>query len=107
MDKRQGYSHKQLDKSVEEEKDLTGRYQAARPAYMEALLAFEKSRGRLIYPDANSTLRITYGRVTGSKPRDGMVYLPFTTLEGIVEKDTGEEPFDTPPGLLDAIGKKE
>ncbi len=87
----------------EEDKDLTGRYQEARPRYMEALLAFEKSRGRLVYPDANSTLRVTYGRVTGSRPRDGMVYVPFTTLEGIVEKDTGLEPFNMPPGLLEDI----
>lgn len=91
----------------EEEKDLVGRYQAARPNYMEALLAFEKSRDRLIYPDANSTLRITYGRVTGSQPRDGMVYLPFTTLEGIVEKDTGIEPFNMPAGMLDSIRQQQ
>jgi hypothetical protein len=74
---------------------------------MEALLAFEKSRERLVYPDANSTLRITYGMVTGSRPRDGMVYVPFTTLEGIVEKDTGTEPFNMPPGLLKAIGEQQ
>jgi hypothetical protein len=91
----------------EEDKDLTGRYQEARPRYMEALLAFEKSRERLVYPDANSTLRITYGKVTGSRPRDGMIYVPFTTLEGIVEKDTGKEPFDMPPGLLGAIRDKQ
>ena len=91
----------------EEEKDLAGRYQDARPRYMEALLAFEKSRERLVYPDANSTLRITYGQVTGSRPRDGMVYVPFTTLEGIVEKDTGTDPFNMPPGLLQAIGEQQ
>jgi len=91
----------------EEDKDLTGRYQEARPRYMEALLAFEKSREQLVYPDANSTLRITYGLVTGSRPRDGMVYVPFTTLEGIVEKDTGTAPFNMPPGLLEAIGEQQ
>jgi hypothetical protein len=91
----------------EEDKDLTGRYQEARPRYMEALLAFEKSRERLVYPDANSTLRITYGQVTGSRPRDGMVYVPFTTLEGIVEKDTGTEPFNMPPGLLETIREQQ
>jgi len=45
--------------------------------------------------------------VTGSEPRDGMIYMPFTTLEGIIEKNTGEEPFDMPPGLLKAIGEKQ
>ena len=87
----------------EEEKDLSGRYQAARPSYMDALLAFQQSRGQVVYPDANSTLRISYGRVTGSQPRDGLMFTPFTTLEGILEKDTGSEPFDMPPDLLEAI----
>ena len=90
----------------EEEKDLAGRYQAARPRYMDALLAFQQSRGRVVYPDANSTLRISYGRVTGSQPRDGLIFAPFTTLEGILEKNTGAEPFDLPPDLLEAIRGK-
>ena len=90
----------------EEEKDLAGRYQAARPRYMDALLAFQQSRGRVVYPDANSTLRISYGRVAGSQPRDGLIFTPFTTLEGILEKNTGAEPFDLPPDLLKAIRGK-
>ncbi len=96
------------DMEIEEwNKGLTGRYQEARPRFMRSLLAFQQARGRVVYPDANSTLRITYGVVTGSEPRDGMVYVPFTTLEGIVEKDTGVEPFDMPPELLEAIGEKQ
>ena len=96
------------DMEIEEwDKGLTGRYQQARPHFMHSLLAFQQSRGQVVYPDANSTLRITYGVVTGSQPRDGIVYVPFTTLEGIVEKNTGAEPFDMPPGLLEAIGEKQ
>ena len=49
---------------------------------------------------------VPFGQVKGSSPRDGMVYTPFTTLEGIVEKDTGVDPFDTPPELLAAIRRK-
>ncbi len=96
------------DMRIEEwDKDLSGRYQEARPRFMQSLLAFQESRGRVVYPDANSTLRISYGAVTGSQPRDGMVYLPFTTLEGIVEKDTGIDPFDMPPYLLKSILEKQ
>jgi hypothetical protein len=96
------------DMEIEEwDKGLSGRYQEARPRFMRSLLAYQQSRGRVVYPDANSTLRVTYGEVTGSEPRDGMVYVPFTTLEGIVEKDTGVEPFDMPAGLLEAIGEKQ
>lgn len=91
----------------EQDKDLSGRYKEERPRFMRSLLEFQQARGRVVYPDANGTLRISYGVVTGSRPRDGMVYLPFTTLEGIVEKDTGIEPFDTPPGLLKSIREKQ
>ncbi len=53
------------------------------------------------YPDANSTLRFTYGKVKGYKPREGVVYTPFTTLKGVLEKDTGVFPFDVPEKLKD------
>ena len=87
----------------EVEEALAGRLLEARPRFMEALLAYQRDRGTIIYPDANGTLRITFGTVRGSMPADGMRYLPFTTLEGILEKDTGEAPFDTPPELLQAM----
>jgi hypothetical protein len=77
-----------------------------RPKYMEALIAFLESKGKHIYPDANGTLRVTYGTIKGYKPRDGVWYTPFTTLEGVVEKDTGQEPFNTPPAALQAMKKK-
>ncbi len=70
------------------------------PRYMEALLA---KAGGLVAPDANSTLRITYGQVKGVDARDGIFYKPQTTLNGIVEKNTGEGDFDTPKAQLDAI----
>lgn len=90
----------------DQKKDLSGRYQEARSQYMRSLLAFQKSRGKAVYPDANGTLRISYGVVAGSDPRDGMTYLPFTSLEGIVEKNTGTEPFNAPPALLESIGEQ-
>ncbi len=82
---------------------LAGDFQAARSRYMETMLAFLGSRGNAVYPDANSSLRVTYGNVRGYSPRDGVVYTPFTRLEGIREKHTGEEPFDSPQTQLDLI----
>jgi hypothetical protein len=57
-------------------------------------------QARAFVPDANNTLRLTYGRVKGYRPRDAVFYGPFTTLDGVAEKTTGREPFDTPPALL-------
>jgi len=51
------------------------------------------------YPDANRTLRFTYGEVKGYVPRDAAIYQPFTHLSGVIEKDTGREPFDVPAKL--------
>jgi hypothetical protein len=62
----------------------------------------EKSGG-LLAPDANSTLRVTYGQVKGVDTRDGLFYKPQTTLQGIVEKHTGSGEFDAPQKQLDAI----
>jgi hypothetical protein len=81
-------------------KDLAGRMQKARSAYMSAMLDWAASEGRAIAPDANGSLRFTYGEVTG-KTRDGMSWSPFTTIEGVIEKDTGKDPFDSPKALLE------
>ncbi|MEO8196760.1 MAG: S46 family peptidase [Thermoanaerobaculia bacterium] len=71
----------------------------SRPAYMKEL---EQVAGGRLYPDANGTLRFTYGKVTGYAPRDGVAFAPQTTLAGVVAKTTGERPFDAPPALLAA-----
>ncbi|MEM9313673.1 MAG: S46 family peptidase, partial [Pseudomonadota bacterium] len=86
-----------------DEKTRKGQSTALRPAYMRAIIDWQRSEGKVAYPDANSTLRITYGTVQGGSPRDGMRHEAFTTLEGIVEKDTGEAPFNAPTAQLDAI----
>jgi hypothetical protein len=89
----------------EEQKQREGDLLRLRPAYMRALTAYSKSQGRAVYPDANSTLRVSYGRITPMSPRDGIDYRPLTTVQGIVEKHTGKKPFDAPKPLLDAIAK--
>ena len=53
------------------------------------------------YPDANASLRFSYGRVKGYEPREAVIYEPFTTLKGVIEKDTGVFPFDVPKRLKD------
>jgi len=92
-----------LLKLEQERKVRAGENLAARPVFLQAVADYKKSQGKAVYPDANLSLRITFGNVTGYEPKDGMAYTPFTTLEGIVAKDTGEEPFDSPKALLDAV----
>jgi hypothetical protein len=71
-----------------------------RPRYMKALLA---KSGGVVAPDANSTLRVTFGKVEGVEERDGLLYLPQTTLAGVAEKATGKGEFNAPKKELDAI----
>jgi hypothetical protein len=65
----------------------------------------EKSGG-LAAPDANLTLRVTYGRVLGVSPRDGVAYGAQTTLAGVAEKATGAGDFNAPKKELDAIAAR-
>jgi hypothetical protein len=89
----------------QERKTREGEQLRLRPAYMRALFAWRQQQGRALYPDANGTLRVSFGRVDGFSPRDGVRYTPVTTVAGIVEKNTGDVPFDAPRPLLDAIAK--
>lgn len=59
------------------------------------------------WANANSTLRVTYGKLEGSTPRDGMKYTPHTTLDGVIEKyNTGHEDFDLLPRMLELYEAK-
>jgi hypothetical protein len=95
-----------LLKLEQERKTRTGENLAARPVYLQALADYKKSQGEFVYPDANLSLRITFGNVMGYTPKDGVAYTPFTTLEGVVAKETGQDPFDSPKALLDAVAAK-
>lgn len=57
--------------------------------FVQGQLEYEADRkaGRIFFPDANHTLRVSYGTVSGYSPEDGVWYLPTTTLEGIIAKD--------------------
>ena len=95
-----------LDRELLDLKERDDRMKGAisrlRPRWQRAVIAHA---GRPVAPDANGTLRVTFGRVAGYSPRDGVWMRPQTTVGGIVEKDTGQEPFNTPRELLAAAAK--
>ncbi len=74
--------------------------------YMEAQMkVFPEKK---FFPDANSTLRVSYGKVNGYEPRDGVTYTPFTYLDGVMEKyKPGDYEFDVSEKLIDLYNKKD
>ena len=79
---------------------------ALQRTYMKGILElFPNDR---IFPDANSTLRITYGKVKGYSPQDAIYYEPVTYLDGVMEKYVpGDYEFDVPQKLIDLYNKKD
>jgi hypothetical protein len=77
--------------------------------YGKYILALkEYKEGQQFYPDANSTLRVTYGQVEGLKPQDGMRYSYYTTLDGAVRKhNPNVEEFQMPKKLMDLYDAKD
>ncbi|MBR0223950.1 MAG: S46 family peptidase [Bacteroidales bacterium] len=65
-------------------------YNKARKQFAAALMEWQK--GQPMYPDANSTMRLTYGHVLPYSPKDGLKYLHFTTLKGVMEKEDPNNP---------------
>ena len=57
-------------------------------------------------PDANSTLRLTFGKIEGYSPADALYASPITTVRGIIEKTRSEEPYNTPQKLIDLYKAK-
>jgi hypothetical protein len=78
--------------------------EALRKEYLDALFEW---KGMNMYPDANRTIRFTWGPIKGYSPADAIWYLPFTTLRGMVDKNTGKEPFNAPEGLIALENKKD
>ena len=78
---------------------------ATQRSYMKAIL--ELFPNKRIFPDANSTLRVTYGKIKGYKPTDAVYYEPFTYLDGVMEKYIpGDYEFDLPQKLIDLYTTK-
>jgi len=86
--------------------EINLRITALQRTYMKAQL--ELNKGSRIFPDANSTLRVTYGKVKGYAPKDATLYTPVTYLDGAMEKYLpGDYEFDVPAKLIDLYKKKD
>jgi len=73
--------------------------------YLKAIL--EKNAGKIMYPDANSTMRLSYGNVQDYSPKDGIVYKTTTTIDGVMQKYIpGDSEFDLPANLIENYNKK-
>jgi len=69
----------------------------AQKLYEQGMLKFRTDSTE--YPDANFTLRLSGGHIRGYSPKDGIYYTPFTTLKGMLAKNTGHKPFNAPQKL--------
>lgn len=87
---------KQAREFREESNKRSGQKMILMPHYFDALKDF---LAHAIYPDANGTLRCSYGHIKGYSPADAIWYEPFTTLTGVWEKDRGEHPFNVPESI--------
>ncbi|WP_338767888.1 S46 family peptidase [Massilia sp. METH4] len=95
-------------KEEAQEEELGGKLQQAYASYMKAKIAYMKSQGRAVYPDANSTLRVTYGNVAGrDHGSDGSAWTAFTTVKGVLAKHTGTGEFNAPKAQLAAIKSRD
>ncbi len=72
--------------------------------WAEVKRAYQKTA---FIPDANGTFRLTYGHIRGYSPADAVYHLPQTTVQGILEKNTGTEPFNAPERLLTLIREQD
>ncbi len=79
---------------------------ALQRTYMKGIMEFFPNDR--IFPDANSTLRVTYGQVKGYKPSDAVFYEPVSYLDGVIEKYVpGDYEFDVPKKLIDLYYTKD
>ncbi|WP_426177027.1 S46 family peptidase [Massilia sp. TWR1-2-2] len=92
-----------------EDEELGGKLQQAYANYMKAKIAYMNSKGQAVYPDANGTLRVTFGKVAGrAHGADGTgAWTAFTTVKGVAAKATGEGEFNAPANQLAAIKAKD
>lgn len=79
-----GYYMINVDRIVRQRGDLQARLQELNDIYLEGYM--QMNNASTLYPDANNSLRISYGRVSGANAQDGLWYDPFTTLDGVLSK---------------------
>ncbi|MBL8279806.1 MAG: S46 family peptidase [Pelomonas sp.] len=100
--------HDDDERRENRDKELAGKLQKAYAGVQQAMIDYHASRGEAVYPDANGTLRISFGKVQGRNPgTDGSNWTAFTTLRGIVAKHRGPDEaggeFNAPAEQLAAI----
>jgi len=88
----------------EQSKEIDGRLGRLYGELIGVKQEFQKTS---FVPDANGTLRMTYGNVKGYSPEDAVYKSPATTLRGVIEKTTGEEPFVTPDRIRELYEKND
>ena len=98
----------QYSKSVKDGYDATSNamkaetdaYNLAHKTWVAGMLDLKAKNGTPVYPDANSTLRLTYGKIGSYEPADGVEYLYYTTLKGVMEKEDPNNPEFVVPAKL-------
>lgn len=86
------------------EKELSGAITRVMPLYLEAISIWKQKK---LYPDANGTMRLTFGQVKGYSTKDAIYYQYITSLTGMIQKNTGEEPFKCPEKLMKISNEKD
>ncbi|KAA6322906.1 Dipeptidyl-peptidase 7 [termite gut metagenome] len=83
-------------------------YNAAHKAWVKGMTDMKQENGIPVYPDANSTMRLTYGKVLSYQPADGQVFKYYTTLRGVMEKeDASNHEFIVPAKLKQLYENKD
>ncbi len=93
-----GDLYEENEARIEREKVFDGSLTILMPKWMKVIA--EASAGAL-YSDANGTMRLNFGEAKGYSPSDAVAYKPFTTLKGVVAKNTGIAPFNCPQRLIE------
>ena len=93
-------------RQVTRDEERAGQLHLVRSDYMKALMGFAADQKRLIYPDANSTLRVAFGTVSGNTSADGKKNPAITVAEDLLARSSDQEPFDTPVGVVRALKER-
>ncbi|HPC35035.1 MAG TPA: S46 family peptidase [Candidatus Marinimicrobia bacterium] len=96
--------NRELERIEKDRKEFSGKMLILQPQYFAAL---KNVMGKQVLPDANRSLRFTYGNVEGYQPRDAVIYQPQTTLAGVIAKHSGVEPFDVPEKLIELATRRD
>jgi len=94
----------ELDEYEDRKRSRSGALSRLRPPYIRSLI---EMRGIHFYPDANGSPRISFATVTGYTPRDGVRHTPFTTLRGMLAKNSGKKDFRLPKDVAEKISTGE